>query len=186
MARPEPHANQPIYYRWPFIVACVAALLLLSVGVPHALVYVEWRNEQAALSDLDPYRRGMMVIESGDPMWPFSLLGRGYAMYFERVHFLAAHGATLNRRDAECIAALKGIESLDLSGSDADDEDVAHVCGLPRLAYLNLSDTRVTDASVGTICRMEGLLKLYLIKTKVSEEGVRRISAALPRVSIVR
>ena len=63
-----------------------------------------------------------------------------------------------------------------LSGTDLNDEGLAHVAKISNLVWLNLRGTKITDAGLAKLAGLEGLQKLHLEKTAVTDAGLKHLA----------
>jgi Leucine-rich repeat (LRR) protein len=71
-----------------------------------------------------------------------------------------------------CVKDLSQIQKLDLSGTIATDEEVAHLRGLTELRRLDLSLTHITPESLAHLERLRNLEFLSLMNTSVADTGL--------------
>jgi internalin A len=87
----------------------------------------------------------------------------------------------------EELAALKGLTTLDLSGTRVTNAGLKEVAALKGLTTLRLSDnSRVTDAGLKELAALKGLTTLRLGESGVTAEGVAQLKKALPNCSVHR
>ncbi|HUT25704.1 MAG TPA: P-loop NTPase fold protein, partial [Sumerlaeia bacterium] len=70
---------------------------------------------------------------------------------------------------------LAGVTTIDLSGKEIHDADLAHLKELKSLTDLYLSDTPVTDAGVAHLKELESLMTLSLVDTQVTDAGLAHL-----------
>jgi hypothetical protein len=83
------------------------------------------------------------------------------------------------------LVRLRGIQSLDLHGTQVSDQGLAHLSELDKVEELNLGETQVTDAGLK---HLKGLTKLYylnLMGTQVTNEGVKKLKQSLSNCEVV-
>jgi hypothetical protein len=85
----------------------------------------------------------------------------------------------------EKTAPEKGIYSVDLSGTKADDAMVAKLTAIPELRHLKLSGTPVTNAALASLKKMANLATLDLGNSKVTAEGLRSLLEEKPTLEVV-
>ncbi|MBX3179702.1 MAG: carboxypeptidase regulatory-like domain-containing protein [Candidatus Hydrogenedentes bacterium] len=67
------------------------------------------------------------------------------------------------------------IQSLSLTGTAVQDEQLAHIQGLTGLTRLELRETPVTDAGMQYLAGMTQLIRLNINSTDVGDEGMRHL-----------
>jgi peroxiredoxin len=84
------------------------------------------------------------------------------------------------------LAALDGLEELELLGDRVSDAGLAHIARLPRLTYLILRGTTFTDAGMAHVAKISSLRILNLQNVPVGDGAAAHISrmAALERLSL--
>jgi hypothetical protein len=86
----------------------------------------------------------------------------------------------------EHLAALPGLEDLNLSGVPITDAGAARLQGLPRLKYLDLSGTKVTDATLAPLAdAFPALEEVNLEGTGVSNEAVTALALKRPELIVL-
>ncbi len=83
------------------------------------------------------------------------------------------------------IGQLENLTELRVSNTTITDNELKHLEPLKHLEYLNVYGNEITDASIESFQKLKNLKKLYLWKTNISEEGILKIKAALPQLTIV-
>lgn len=127
--------------------------------------------------------------------------------HFKNLTMLNLANCSIDDEDMSRIGAMSNLVYLDLSGTRVTDAGLAqlaqlqrlehlylpaqttdagvrHLAGLNRLHKLNLIKSQVTDETLVTLQHLTSLSDVHLNQTAVSAEGVRRLSAALPRSAI--
>ncbi len=79
-----------------------------------------------------------------------------------------------------CLAAMKNLSELDLSGTDISDQSLQNITGLSHLTSLSIQDTNVGDKGAEYLCRIKSLQSLSVRNTHISPEYVARLRRALP------
>ncbi len=83
------------------------------------------------------------------------------------------------------IADLHDLFGLVLARSPVTNEDLAAIAALPGLNILNLDDTQVDDGCIASIVALKSLNTLLVRDTGITRQGIQRIRAALPALKIV-
>jgi internalin A len=96
-------------------------------------------------------------------------------------HMCDEHGFSRLDSAIPHLARLTGLEHLDLSATEINDQGVSQLRDLKSLRSLNLSATSVTDAAMHTLLHFDQLRDLRLRSTDISTEGVRVI-ASMPSI----
>jgi hypothetical protein len=79
----------------------------------------------------------------------------------------------------------EGIFSVNLSGTAADDAQVARLAEkVPKLKHLKLNATKITNASVNSLKKLKNLATLDIGNTKITTESFNALRAALPKAEI--
>jgi hypothetical protein len=129
--------------------------------------------------------------------------------WFTTVREVEAPLARVTSDGLRHLAALRGLETLNLDGASlVDDRGLVHLKGLPRLRYLtldgtsvgdeglehlrdvpalqylSLAATRVTDAGLATIRELPQLRTLLLGYTKVTPEAAAELSRSCPHLKV--
>lgn len=82
----------------------------------------------------------------------------------------------LTPSDAAHIAAIAGLEELNLVGTPIDDEGVRHLASLKSLQKLYLDSTQVTDVAMAYVAQMKELRTLDLNCPALTNEGIARLA----------
>jgi hypothetical protein len=82
------------------------------------------------------------------------------------------------------LAKCSRLERLDLRASGVDDAAVASLVNLPRLSELVLSQTALSDQSIDALLAMPALKSVHLWRSGISAEGLIRLRAARPQLSV--
>ena len=83
------------------------------------------------------------------------------------------------------IAALRGLESLNLSYTPVDVKGFALLQGMPQLRELYLDSDDIGDESVDVLAAMPNLQMVNLYHTVFTENGVKRLKEKLPKCKVV-
>lgn len=81
--------------------------------------------------------------------------------------------------DLGFVANMSRLQSLDLSETPIDDDDLESLDALPRLNTRRLSDTSITDGAVQWITQMKALRRLEVERTQLTEDGVERLKEVI-------
>lgn len=81
-------------------------------------------------------------------------------------------GQTIPSELIDELSALKNLERLDLSRSNATDEDLQRLARSTSLRWLNLGKTKVTDRGMEFLKEMTSLRQLYLRETQIGDAGL--------------
>lgn len=91
--------------------------------------------------------------------------------------------------DDDGIKHLKGmnLEDLDLSSTKITNAGLASLCQLelPRLRTLSLEGTTVTDEGISHLDHFKNLEFMAVAHTKVTKDGIRKLKAKLPELTIL-
>lgn len=88
-------------------------------------------------------------------------------------------GQHMGRSTLEPILRLKHLDSLDLTGADLGDDDIAAFANGPQLKRLRLGFTNITDDGVEELCRIQRAIQLLeLTETRVTERCLRSVAEA--------
>lgn len=93
-------------------------------------------------------------------------------------------GTNASREVILKVAGLSTIRSLDLTGCEIGDDDLAALAGM-KIGQLQLSSTQVTDAGMEHVAGMKSLQILHVDDTTVGDRGLGRI-VTLPLLMDVR
>ena len=85
----------------------------------------------------------------------------------------ATWGGTLEGRGGQGRSYLG---SIDLSGTQVTDADLAEIGKLPYLTHLALNDTQVSDSGMRHLAELPCLVQLEVCGTSVTDQGVRQIA----------
>ncbi|UCF35304.1 MAG: hypothetical protein JSU96_10625 [Acidobacteriota bacterium] len=95
----------------------------------------------------------------------------------QQVAWLDLSGTELESGWTGVLPGMTHLVRLNLSLTNAADQDLAALNGLQYLEHLNLYGTPVSDAGLKHLAGLPRLTKLYLWQTRVSEEGVAELRA---------
>jgi hypothetical protein len=84
---------------------------------------------------------------------------------------------------SQSLEQLPDLGMLDLTGTRVSDAGLAHIQSLSQLKVLDLSGTKVSDAGLERL-RGLGLSMLWLRQTEVTDEGVSKLKAESPQLSV--
>ena len=83
------------------------------------------------------------------------------------------------------LVRLRGIQSLDLHGTQVSDQGLADLSELDRVEELNLDETLVSDAGLNRLESVSGLRYLSLKGTQVTNQGVKKLKQSLSNCELV-
>lgn len=76
----------------------------------------------------------------------------------------------------QTLSELDGLESLSLSKSKFNENDIDHLAGCSSLRMLFIGDTSVGDAAIPSICKLQNLEMLNLARTHVTDAAMEKVS----------
>lgn len=79
---------------------------------------------------------------------------------------------SIDLKNFDAIADLKGLQRLCILGNRVGDEQIAKLEGMPNLRWFGIWHALVTDKSIESILRMPKLTEFYQGSTKISEVGM--------------
>lgn len=88
--------------------------------------------------------------------------------------------------DLKELAALKGLQRLDLTFTKLTDAGLKGLARHKELTSLSLVGCKVTDAGLKELAALKQLKLLRLSSTKVTDKGVKELQKALPKCEIMR
>ena len=116
---------------------------------------------------------------------PLGAAGMAALASLPRLARLDIGGATLKRAAYPCIAALKSLRWLRITGDGKfGDDEIDGLAGLDGLETVKLVETRVTDAGLAKLARAPSIVELEL-PAAVTDTGLEAI-ASLPRLTTIR
>jgi Leucine-rich repeat (LRR) protein len=87
--------------------------------------------------------------------------------------------------DLAGLGAFSELARLRLNNNEITDTGIAFLEELPRLQYLNLYGNRgVTDVGLESLSQIPNLARLYLWETGVSADGIEKLRARRPALSV--
>ncbi|MFO0913394.1 MAG: hypothetical protein U0795_10585 [Pirellulales bacterium] len=86
-------------------------------------------------------------------------------------------GQHIGHSTLESILRLAHLDSLDLTGTDLGDDDIATFANGPQLKRLRLGFTDITDDGIEELCRIQKAIQLLeLTETRITDRGLHSIA----------
>ncbi len=129
-------------------------------------------------SDLE-HLRPSFSLDKLDVSYNHELTHQGVQALSQRTPLSELTVACTSVSDLGFVANNVRLQSLDLSETPIDDDDLEALVALPRLNTLRLSDTSITDGAIRWIIQMKALRRLEVERTELSENGIEKLKEAI-------
>jgi hypothetical protein len=163
-----------------------ATRALRRIG-PSALAPIE--RAAAGSKDAEVRRRAaelLQLMTSGE--WPREFVEELHGQFRRYDYGAVLHvnlsGTQARDEDLTFLNRLDGLQYLHLGSTPVTDAGLAHVARMKNLFFLDLSNTRVTDEGLKFLRGLAALRVLDLSGTGVTERGVAELRQALPGLNI--
>lgn len=133
--------------------------------------------------------KGNVMVEEGEALYVVATPeGMKYFDSFAKlkpgdIQHLRLHDVTITESNFKTLARMKGLQNLDLSYSDMNDEKIGKLLGLTNLVELDLSSTLVRGMTLEKLAALKKLEELDLARTRIHDFAVAKIVRACPNLT---
>jgi hypothetical protein len=160
---------------WGWLLLATVGLAVAAVGLS---IWLPRYREQQAIQKIEEWG-GQVETRTDDPEWLRNLVGKDRmkdSKLYVRAVTVQLTGQEISDAQIAQLGGLTRLRGLDLRRTAVTDAGLAHLSRLTNLKYLILDRTAITDNGLTHLSRLPVLRTLSLERTAVTDDGLQHLS----------